>query len=229
MVCHGLPLVKKRNQGTIQLSHCAVGEWDVMSDLNYTSTTKNSTCAVGERDGPIPLHLDYPIYLCWPHPTINTTQRHTRVQEPDSTWCRRGAHCAPPSWVEPIMCPGCGSRLPPLTTTSQNPKLKHYPVWTWLTLDGQTGQNLLWEPPAKWHQPTKPKRPWSKNKLNTERNSNLTKTSQTTWVPPELASNKGTDRGSAPPNQEHVGYWHRWLPLRTLENTAGATRTSGKH
>src|ERR1700679_2800325 len=40
-----------------------------MSDLNYTNTTKDSTCAVGERDSPIPLHLAYYIYYSLTSPT----------------------------------------------------------------------------------------------------------------------------------------------------------------
>jgi hypothetical protein len=100
--------------GDMAITLCSGGtRWYEWHQLH--NTNKGTTCAVGERDGLIPLHLHYPIYLCWPHPTITTTQRCTRAREPDGTQCEWGAHCAPPSWVEPVTCPGCGSRLPPLT------------------------------------------------------------------------------------------------------------------
>ena len=68
-------------------------------------------CSGGTR-WPYPTAPTLPIYLCWPYPTITTTQRCAQVREPNGTQCKWGAHCAPPSWVEPIMCPGCGSHLP---------------------------------------------------------------------------------------------------------------------
>ena len=58
-----------------------------MSDTNYITQTRGTTCAMGEQDSSIPLHLRYPIYLCWPHLTITTTQW---AREPNGTWRKRG-------------------------------------------------------------------------------------------------------------------------------------------